>query len=44
MKFGDLKECNMKKVFLEKSFTKCGGETSFRHFYEILKMGISTDQ
>ena len=43
MKFGDLKECNM-KVFLEKSFTKCGGETSFRPFYEILKMSISMDQ
>ena len=28
MKFGQLIECNMKNIFLEKSFEKCGGETS----------------
>ena len=27
MKFGQLIEYNMKKIFLEKSYTKCGGET-----------------
>ena len=27
MKFGQLIECNMKNIFLEKSYTKCGGET-----------------
>ena len=26
MKFGQLIECNMKNIFLEKSYTKCGGE------------------
>ena len=25
-KFGQLIECNMKTIFLEKSYTKCGGE------------------
>ena len=28
MKFGQLIEYNMRMVFLEKSFTKCGGEAS----------------
>ena len=28
MKFGQLIECNMRNIFLEKSYTKCGGETS----------------
>ena len=27
MKFGQLIEYNMRKTFLEKSYTKCGGET-----------------
>ena len=27
MKFGQLIEYNMKNIFLEKSYTKCGGET-----------------
>ena len=27
MKFGQLIEYNMKNIFLEKSHTKCGGET-----------------
>ena len=31
MKFGQLVEYNMKKIFLEKSYTKCGGETIPRH-------------
>ena len=26
MKFGQLIECDMRNIFLEKSFTKCGGE------------------
>ena len=26
MKFGQLIECNMRKNFLEKSYTKCGGK------------------
>ena len=28
MKFGQLIECNMKIIFLEKSFAKCDAETS----------------
>ena len=27
MKFGQLLECNMKNIFLEKSYSKCGWET-----------------
>ena len=34
----------MKNIFLEKSFTKCGGETRLRTFFKILKLSISLDQ
>ena len=44
MKFGHLVECNMKNIFLEKSYTKCGGETSSRPFSEKLKLSICLDQ
>ena len=44
MKFGQLIECNIRKSFLEKSFTKCGGETSPRLFSEKSKLSISLDQ
>ena len=44
MKFGQLKECNMKDIFLEKSRTKCDGEASSRPFSEKLKLNISLDQ
>ena len=44
MKFGQLIEYNMKNIFLEKSYTKCGGETSPRPFSEKLKLSISLDQ
>ena len=44
MKFGQLMECNMGNVFLEKSYTKCGEETSPRHFSEKLNLSISLDQ
>ena len=30
--FGQLIEYNMKKIFLEKSYPKCGGETSPKSF------------
>ena len=30
MKFGQLIEYNMRKIFLEKSYTECGGEASPR--------------
>ena len=44
MKFSQLRECNMGNIFLEKSYTKCGGQTSPRPFSENLKLGISLDQ
>ena len=44
MKFGQLIECNMRNIFLEKSFTKCGGETSPRPSSEKLKLSICLDQ
>ena len=44
MKFGQLIECNMRNIFLEKSYSKCGGETSPRPFSKKLKLTISLDQ
>ena len=44
MKFGQLIEYNMRNIFLEKSYTECGGETSPRPFSEKLKLSISLDQ
>ena len=35
MKFGQLIDCNIRNIFLEKSYTKCGGETSPRPFLKI---------
>ena len=32
MKIGQLIEYNMRKIFLEKSYTKCGGETISKPF------------
>ena len=44
MKFRQLKEYNMKNIFLEKPYTEYGGETSPRPFSEKLKLSISLDQ
>ena len=44
MKFGQLIECNMRDIFLEKSYTKCEAETSPKPFSEKLKLSISQDQ
>ena len=44
LKFGQLIECNMRKIFLEKSYTQPGGETSPRIFSENLKFSVSLDQ
>ena len=44
MKFGQLTECNMRNIFLEKSYTKCGGETIPSFFSKKLKLSISQDQ
>ena len=44
MKFGQLVERDMRNIFLEKLYTKCGGETSPRPFSEKLKVSMSLDQ
>ena len=33
MQFGHLIECNMRNIILEKSYTKCVGETIFEEKY-----------
>ena len=43
-KFGQLIDYNMRNIFIEKWYTKCGGETSPRSFSEKLKLSISLDQ
>ena len=44
VKFGQLIEYNMAKIFVEKSSTKCGGETFSRRFSKKSKLSISLDQ
>ena len=44
MKFGQLVKYNMKNIFHEKSFTKCGGETITRPFSKKSKLRISLNQ
>ena len=43
-KFVQLIEYNMQNIFLEKLYTKCGGEASPRPFYEKLKLSRTLDQ
>ena len=43
IKFGQLIEYNMRNIFLEKSYTECGRETSPRPFSERLRLSISLD-
>ena len=43
MKFGQLIECNMRNIFLEKLYAKCGGETIPRPLIERLKLSIYLD-
>ena len=43
MKLGQLIKYNMRIIFLEKSYTKCGGETS-RLFSGKSNLNISLDQ
>ena len=40
VKVGQLMEFNMRNIFLEKSYTKCDGETSPRPLSEKLKLSI----
>ena len=44
MKFGQLIEYNMTKKFLQKSYTKRGGESIPRPFSKKSKFSISLDQ
>ena len=44
IKFGQLIKYNMKNIFLEKSYTKCGGETIPKPFSKKSKLSISLDQ
>ena len=44
MKVGQLIEYNMRNIFLEKSYTKCGRETIPRPFSKKSKLIISLDQ
>ena len=37
-------ECNVRNIFLEKSYTKCGTETIPRPFSKKSKFSISPDQ
>ena len=44
MKFSQLIEYNMRNTFVEKSYTKYGGETIPRPFSKKSKLSISLDQ
>ena len=44
MKFGQLIEYNMRNTFVEKSYTKCAGETIPRPLSKKSKLSISLDQ
>ena len=44
VKFGQLIEYIMRKIFLEKSYRKCVGETSPKLFSKKSKSSISLDQ
>ena len=44
MKFGQLREYNMRRIFVEKLDTKCGGETIFRLFSKKSKLSIFLDR
>ena len=43
MKTGQLLEYNLRIIFLEKSYTKCGGEAIRRTFAKKSKLSISLD-
>ena len=44
MKFDQLIEYNMRNIFLEISYLKCGGETILRSFSKKSKLRISLGQ
>ena len=43
IKFSQLIEYNMRNIFVEKSYTKCAGETIPRPLSKISKLTISLD-
>ena len=44
MKFGQLLEYNMRNIFLENLYSKCGGETIPRSFSKKSRLNISLGQ
>ena len=44
MTFGQLREYNIRDVFLEKPYTKSGGKTIPQIFFQKIKMSMSLDQ
>ena len=44
MKFGQLREYNMRNIFVEKSYTKCAGKTIPIHLSIKSKLTILLDQ
>ena len=44
MKFGQLIEYNIRNIFAEKSYTKCGEETIPRPFSKKSKLSLTLDQ
>ena len=44
MKFGQLTEYKLGNIFVEKSYTKCAGETIRRPLSKKSKLSISLDQ
>ena len=44
MKPAQLVEYNLRHIFLEKSYTKCGAETITRPFSKKSKLSLSLDQ
>ena len=44
MKLSQLREYNMRNIFVEKSYTKCAGETIARPLTKIAKLNISLNQ
>ena len=44
MKFSQFIKDNMRNILLERSYIKCGGETSTRPFSKRSKLSISLDQ
>ena len=44
MEFGQLIEYNLTNIFLERSYTKCGGEIIPKPFFKKSKLSLSLDQ